>query len=666
MILIQSNTEKRYLKDRALPALSTIIAIKPYNIPITHAIISDKIPIPAASTRFKDAKGNLTFDMDICRDGVQEYLAEEIYDAETLAENDISGDTILRVYRPPDVVFNPLKVKAFDGLPLTREHPKDFVDQNNRAFLEKGINRGSVYEKDKATISGTGFVTDQLLVQEIDSGSYSEVSAGYDSELEFEPGTVPEGVTDADCEYDLIMQDYEPNHIAIVKEGRAGNARIHDENNTGGKVMSFIEKLLKKSSKIKDALKKAGKGATLRMLADEEPDEEKKAVLDELATEAEAEDKCDADLETEDEDIDLETEDDIASSTAAANSETVDGDGAEGEEVIAEQKRVIEDSEKKIAKARKKLADIKGSNTEVLNMKKEELAELISVTVNDAINKRIADDADENSSDIIVDQEPTVVEEFEVAEGDMDPQFGGDMEPGSGGITAEALYEFIKTVQDPEVANLLRAAAQKLEASAGAGEEAIPGAEGGAEGGEDMGMNYDMEPEPVIDEEIPAEDAPAATEEARLKAAASGAAPTSGTPSNQGTEAELEAGTKDGEGTSDPVTEKDGYFISKKIADEAKLPMIMGKVLDAVTTYNLEGIDPRAHLMDGTIFHRVIDASGIGKVISPAGITEANISMAVNAIRANRPKSDGMASLVNNKLIDAAGKPTGFNPADEL
>ena len=91
---------------------------------VTVKRLSDTIAIPSGeSTRFKDAKGNLTFGMDICRDGIQEYLAEEIFDADLLRENDIAKDTIIRVWRPPNVVFNPDAIKLHNGRPMTRNHP---------------------------------------------------------------------------------------------------------------------------------------------------------------------------------------------------------------------------------------------------------------------------------------------------------------------------------------------------------------------------------------------------------------------------------------------------------------------------------------------------------------------------------------------------------------
>jgi hypothetical protein len=586
--------------------------------------------------------------MDICRDGVQEYMADEIYDPAVLKENGVSPDTILRVWRPPNVVFSDKAIAAHNGLALTREHPKEFVDNNNRPFLEKGINRGSYHNKDKATISGTGFVSDQLMVREIDSGEYGEISDGYDSELEFKPGMVPDAVggypcTDSGEQYDLIMTGYEPNHIAIVKEGRAGIARIHDKKNGGKPMAGFFEKLTNKSNskKIKDTIKKVGRGATLRMLADEEPDEEKKAALEAMAEDAEAEDACD-------------TEDELNASVNASNSETQDGDADQSEEEIATQARVVDG--KPITDS---AINTDTETTEVFNMDKKELAELISVTVNDAISKRLGD----AGSDIVLDQEPTVVEEFEVDDG-----FGMDMgEPSvvdefevddmEGGVTAEDIYELAKNSQDPAVAAMARALAQKLE-GATAEEQAE-----GMESEEGSGFEANMAEEPAEDMQL---DAPPATEEARLESAAEGDAPEGGTPSNQGTEAELQSGTTDGDKESDIVSEKDGYFIPKKLADsDAKVAVLMGNVLDTVTSYGLKDIDVSAHLKDGTIYHRLIDASGIGKITAPKGITEDRVNMAVNAIRANRQKVDGMGALINSKTTDSSSN-EGFDPAKEL
>jgi len=295
LIMNLSKKQASYLKDRG--SLSV------------HKTLSDKISIPTAeSTRFKDAKGNLTFGMDICRDGVQEYQAQEIFDADLLKENQITGDTVIRVWRPPNVVFNPAAVKSHNGKPMTRNHPNNWVDAGNRFTLEKGIARDCWYNPQKRVISGTGFVTDPHMVAEIESGEFAEISDGYDSELDFEPGVVPEVIsvdsngelavgtgmestmqypcTDAGTDYDMIMTSYKPNHIAIVPEGRAGNARILDK---GAKRMTFMEKLFSKDKdkRLREKIRTMDRATVLRMLADEETDEEKKAALEALA-----EDEC--------------------------------------------------------------------------------------------------------------------------------------------------------------------------------------------------------------------------------------------------------------------------------------------------------------------------------------------------------------------------------------
>ncbi|MCK5610545.1 DUF2213 domain-containing protein [Candidatus Pacearchaeota archaeon] len=665
-----TDSAKRYLLDKQ-------------SLPQRKVSLSDRIEIPTdKSTRIKDTKGNLTFQMDICRDGVQEYMADEIYDAAILKENGVDPDTILRVWRPPNVVFSPQSIASHDGLPLTREHPKDFIDTNNRPYLEKGINRGSFHNKNKSTISGTGFVADALMVSEIESGEYNEISDGYDSELDFKPGIVPDSIegfdcTDASMDYDLVMAGYEPNHIAIVKEGRAGNARIHDnENKNGGKPMAgFFKKLEDKSNqkKIKDTIKKVGMGAALRMLADEEPDEEKKAALEAMAEDMEPDETEDACAETEDENVD-----DMANANVnLSNSETQDGDGDQSEEEIAEQARVVEAKDslnttlENLKKARAIIADGKARSamdleisdiesrlsdsaqktTEVLDMKlsKKELAELITQTVDAAITGRLCDAGKDITLDMDPDMtdngEPTVVEEFEV-----DDQYGSNMDMNDMEVSPEVLYDLAKNSQDPAVASMARALAGKLEGAAAENQ-----AEAMESEGEDEGFVSDMQI-----------DAPPATEEARAESASDGDAPESGTPSNQGTEAEMESMTKDGDKESEIVSEKDGYFIPKKIADSnAKVAVVMGNVLDTVNTYGLEGIDAQAHLKDGTIYHRLIDASGIGKITGFNGITPERINMAINAIRANRQKVDGMSSLTQNKLRDSSSK-SGFSPLDEL
>ena len=441
----------------------------------------------------------------------------------------------------------------------------------------------------------------------------------------------------------------------------------------------FFEKLTNKSNskKIKDTIKKVGRGVTLRMLADEEPDEEKKAALEAMAEDMEPDETEDA----------CKTEDDLNENTNLSNSETQDGDTDQTEEEITEQKRVV-DTLENVKKARAiikdakiaalmdaeissletKLADSVNTSTgkkttEVLDMNKKELAELIGTIVVSAVDTAMTARLGDAGKDITLDGDPTVVEEFEVDDGfpdntgepevvdefEVDDMYGSDNGMG-GEISPDQLYEVAKNSQNPIVANLARSLAGEIEkVSAEAGAESMES--------EDEGFVADMSSDMQVD-------APPSTEEARLESAAEGDAPEDGTPSNQGTEAEMESMTKDGDKEKDIVNEKDGYFIPKKLADAAVLPVLMGNVLDTVSTYGLEGIDAQAHLKDGTIYHRLIDASGIGTITSSKGITSERVTIAINAIRKNRQMVDGMSNLIDSKLKDSSK--SGFSPADEL
>lgn len=716
-----SNVQIAYLKDRGTISV--------------HRTLSDKISIPSdkESTRIKDMKGNLTFDMDICRDGVQEYLAEEIFDADLLRENEISGNSIIRVWRKPSVVFDPAAIKSHNGKPMTRNHPKGWVDDRNRLMLEKGIARGCFYNPQKHVISGTGFVTDAAMVQEIESGSFGEISDGYDSELDFEPGIVPETdggfpCTNAGEEYDMIMRSYSPNHIAIVPEGRAGNARILDKK--GAVKMTFFQKINKK--KVLDHIKTMDTKEVLRMLADEEPDEERKAVLESLAEEdgAEAEDACNFDAETEEETDTEEVDssdilDDFEISESELNDalssggfgpegmvyggvdtdfvEEFDTSGAAVDEAEA-RKNVLtpdgginrtihgmKDSNGKSVKIIREFNvlvsdSMSGAEEEVENMNARELADLVAKTVDSAIRKRFGDSKDITVGDMQIDEDIEegmeeedefigddeaqaigVAEEWDTdksgsdleAESDLEPEPNVEAEeeyisddeaeeigieseeevedavPETQGPTPEQFQKWAAGTTDPEAKRMFLALSEKV---------ASMDAESEPEQEEETSGFMDMESDML--------------EEKRLEAASEGKEPPSGPPSNQ---------VGDGPGERTPVEETHGYFVPKKLADSdgEKAKLLMDSVKIA-TSYGINGIDVDKHSEDGTIYHRIIDSSGIlkkGIISGPDGVTRERLEMAIGAIQSNRQMVDGMAAITS-KVRDAHVS-GGFNPGTE-
>jgi hypothetical protein len=633
--------------------------------------LSDTIAIPAGeSTRFKDAKGNLTFGMDICRDGIQEYLAEEIFESDLLRENDIAKDTIIRVWRPPDVVFNPDAIKSHNGRPMTRNHPDMWVDAGNRIMLEKGIARDCWYNKEKAVVSGTGFVTDAPFVSEIEAKKFTDISDGYDSDLDFEPGVVPDSVgafpcTNSGDTYDMIMRSYSPNHIAIVPEGRAGNAKILDHGIKGG-TMKFWENLFKKN-----VLGSMTDEEKIAALTEDEEDPDKKAVLESIGKKT-----SDASIVGGYNDIEVPefNTSGAAVSEAAARKAVLTPDGGINRVIHG-----IKDANGKPVKVIRQIDAVVSVDDptpapakptkEVENMQiDEETIKALKDIVSEALEERLGGGssaavggsdisatghAEPDDDEYIGDDEAASIG---VAEEFPDGSEAAEPAPAAGNPAAktedavdpaESIKELLK---NPELSPKSKAAL----------EEALAGLTPPA-------------PAPTADAELTGVVTPDSlqklasgsddpeTKRMAMALAEKIAMPKSGADAEPDKPALDPTEVTDGE----PDEEKDGYRVPKKIADSdgARAKLLLDSI-SLVKAYGITGIDTTKHVQDGTIYHRIIDASGILGSKKLTRVTRPVFDMAVGAISANRPMIDGMSAALSVRARDAQSTAGKFNPGE--
>lgn len=117
-------------------------------------------------------------------------------------------------YRPPDEAFKADSLKSIRGKPVTLGH-HGMVNGNNAdsksiigSVLSEGRQDGETIKADIALYS---LPTDAR-----------ELSCGYTLDLEEKPGTTPDGK-----HYDAIQRNIKYNHVAVVKRGRAGVARLN-------------------------------------------------------------------------------------------------------------------------------------------------------------------------------------------------------------------------------------------------------------------------------------------------------------------------------------------------------------------------------------------------------------------------------------------------------
>lgn len=150
------------------------------------------------------------FNVPIARTGTYKYLREEL---------GLEGTGIVDVYRDPEEVFNPTTIASFEGKAFTDTHPACDVTADNWSVYGKGeltnVRRGKGNQD--IYLLADILVRDPIVINEIESGTKREVSAGYECEYVESGGKI-------------YQRNIRGNHVALVQAGRAGSqVRINDQ-----------------------------------------------------------------------------------------------------------------------------------------------------------------------------------------------------------------------------------------------------------------------------------------------------------------------------------------------------------------------------------------------------------------------------------------------------
>lgn len=194
--------------------------LESYTIP--NKDVSNNIAIsdsPVLSKRFdvfkipkvaKTKEGYLRGEVIASRAGVFEYL-------------NFDG-SVRRELRHPDEVFKRDSLDTIKMIPVTDDHPTEFVDSKNVAQLQVGYT-GENCHTDGDNIIVTVTITHQDVIDKILSGKKVELSLGYELTLLKKSGNYDSQ------DYDYIQTNIVYNHLAVVNRGRAGrNARFRFDN----------------------------------------------------------------------------------------------------------------------------------------------------------------------------------------------------------------------------------------------------------------------------------------------------------------------------------------------------------------------------------------------------------------------------------------------------
>ena len=172
---------------------------------------TDRVKISGVNRR-KD--GYLVADANIARIGLQTYLGSEV------GRPDLS--TVV-VYRSPEEVFSDETMRSAAHRPVTNDHPPEAVTSANWKTYAVG-NTSDETKVEGKYLRTPLMVSDEAAITDIENGK-RELSSGYTCQLDWTAGQTPNGEA-----YDALQKNIRFNHVAIVKQGRAGpEVRIGDD-----------------------------------------------------------------------------------------------------------------------------------------------------------------------------------------------------------------------------------------------------------------------------------------------------------------------------------------------------------------------------------------------------------------------------------------------------
>jgi uncharacterized protein len=146
---------------------------------------------------------------------VNPYMGSEIPGAEALG---LDPGAIYQLYRDPAALR--AAVPLFENLPLLIDHVAVSAADPKTQYI-CGTVSNARWQAGK--ILGDIAVWDQSAIDLIESGRQRDLSAGYRYVCKLGSGTAPDGTR-----FDARMQSIEPNHIALVVEGRVAGALVGD------------------------------------------------------------------------------------------------------------------------------------------------------------------------------------------------------------------------------------------------------------------------------------------------------------------------------------------------------------------------------------------------------------------------------------------------------
>lgn len=275
------------------------------------------------------------------------------------------AEDIVWVYRPYDEITNSDVLEKLNTMPLPLTDEHEMLGEGATPAEQKGVD-GVFYNvrpsEDGESIIGDLTIYSETMKDEIEHGK-KELSLGYYVNYEFESG-VYNGK-----HYDAIQRNIKPNHLALVKKGRAGSdVKVMDSS-----IMCFDSIETELCEMADEEMKKPEADETLNAPApaetvtdkcgkDGEEDKKDKTATDENEAEKDkcGKDKDDGNKKTEDEsDDDKKTTDEDEEEKKPESKKTEDADLiASLQKEIAELKSALDEMPKTVRQDMKEAHDL--------------------------------------------------------------------------------------------------------------------------------------------------------------------------------------------------------------------------------------------------------------------------------------------------------------------
>ena len=184
-------------------------------------MIFDTLPIESA--RMYDENGYLHVKTsNITKEQVVPYVGNSIPGWEELG---LKPKAIYQIYRPAEEIEK--AADTFNGLPLSLDHWNMDASNMPKDKIVGSLGTDAAFDAPYLTNSLT--VTDADAIERIKSGEFRDLSAGYLCDV-----VMQDGIFDGK-HYDGRMKNIRGNHVALVREGRAGHdVRVADSAPTKG------------------------------------------------------------------------------------------------------------------------------------------------------------------------------------------------------------------------------------------------------------------------------------------------------------------------------------------------------------------------------------------------------------------------------------------------